>query len=117
MPIIIAPQSKLSSRPKSNRSCIDIPFAILLPLADDVVRIAAIEFDLANRTQGLEPRLKEIMMKRLSARYEAIVPASALQFHPKTRVFIDEEAASELKRKDYYRWVFDNKPHKERDFR
>jgi glucosamine-6-phosphate deaminase len=47
----------------------------------------------------------------------AIVPASALQFHPKTRVFIDEEAASELKRKDYYRWVFDNKPHKERDFR
>jgi glucosamine-6-phosphate deaminase len=47
----------------------------------------------------------------------AIVPASALQFHPKTRVFLDEDAASELKRKDYYRWVFDNKPFKERDFR
>lgn len=47
----------------------------------------------------------------------AMVPASVLQFHPRTRVFLDEEAASELKRKDYYRWVYDNKPFKERDFK
>ena len=37
-------------------------------------------------------------------------PASALQFHPKTTVFLDEAAAAELKLKDYYRWVYDNKP-------
>jgi glucosamine-6-phosphate deaminase len=37
-------------------------------------------------------------------------PASALQLHPKTTVFLDEEAASELKLTDYYRWVYDNKP-------
>ena len=37
-------------------------------------------------------------------------PASALQQHPKTTVFLDEAAASGLKLKDYYRWVFDNKP-------
>ena len=37
-------------------------------------------------------------------------PASALQLHPKTTVFLDEAAAAELKLKEYYRWVFDNKP-------
>ena len=37
-------------------------------------------------------------------------PASALQLHPKTTVFLDEAAAAELKLKDYYRWVYDNKP-------
>lgn len=40
----------------------------------------------------------------------AMNPASALQMHPKVTVFLDEESASELKMKDYYRWVFDNKP-------
>ena len=37
-------------------------------------------------------------------------PASALQMHPSAVVCLDEEAASELSRCDYYRWVFDNKP-------
>lgn len=40
----------------------------------------------------------------------AMNPASALQQHPKVTVFLDEEAASELKLKDYYRWVYNNKP-------
>jgi glucosamine-6-phosphate deaminase len=37
-------------------------------------------------------------------------PASALQLHPKVTVFLDEESAAELKMKDYYRWVFEQKP-------
>jgi glucosamine-6-phosphate deaminase len=37
------------------------------------------------------------------------VPASALQLHPRATVVLDEAAASKLKRKDYYRWVFENK--------
>ena len=37
-------------------------------------------------------------------------PASALQLHPKVTVFLDEDAASELKLTDYYRWVYDHKP-------
>jgi glucosamine-6-phosphate deaminase len=37
-------------------------------------------------------------------------PASALQLHPSAVICLDEEAASELSRGDYYRWVFDNKP-------
>jgi glucosamine-6-phosphate deaminase len=40
----------------------------------------------------------------------AMNPASALQLHPKVTVFLDEEAAAELKMKDYYRWVFAQKP-------
>jgi glucosamine-6-phosphate deaminase len=37
-------------------------------------------------------------------------PASVLQLHPKVTVFLDEASAAKLKLKDYYRWVFDNKP-------
>jgi len=40
----------------------------------------------------------------------ANVPASVLQMHRTARLFADEGAASQLARRDYYRWVFDNKP-------
>ena len=40
----------------------------------------------------------------------ALVPATALQMHPCTHVFIDEAAAGQLKKSDYYRWVFEHKP-------
>lgn len=40
----------------------------------------------------------------------AINPASALQLHPIVKVCIDEPASSRMKRADYYRWVYDNKP-------
>jgi glucosamine-6-phosphate deaminase len=40
----------------------------------------------------------------------ASVPASALQFHPDVKVFLDAAAASDLSRIDYYRWVYDRKP-------
>lgn len=40
----------------------------------------------------------------------ADVPASALQFHPRCTLLVDEEAAGQLKRMDYYRWVYANKP-------
>lgn len=38
------------------------------------------------------------------------VTASALQMHPNAIVIIDEDAASELKRVDYYKWTYENKP-------
>ena len=37
------------------------------------------------------------------------VPATALQMHPRAIVVLDEAAASKLKRKDFYKWVFANK--------
>ncbi|MDR1447572.1 MAG: glucosamine-6-phosphate deaminase [Candidatus Ancillula sp.] len=40
----------------------------------------------------------------------AFCPASALQLHPHTTVFIDHAAAALLKNTDYYKWVYKNKP-------
>lgn len=37
------------------------------------------------------------------------VPASALQLHPRAVGVLDEGAASKLRRRDYYKWVFENK--------
>jgi len=37
-------------------------------------------------------------------------PASILQMHPVTKLCLDEPAAGGLKRADYYRWVYENKP-------
>jgi glucosamine-6-phosphate deaminase len=45
----------------------------------------------------------------------AICPASILQLHPTVKVFLDEAAASQLQRTEYYRWVFSNKPEWQRD--
>ncbi|MDF3128274.1 glucosamine-6-phosphate deaminase [Kiritimatiellaeota bacterium B1221] len=40
----------------------------------------------------------------------SVVPASILQHHARAKVFIDEAAATHLKRADYYRWVYEGKP-------
>jgi glucosamine-6-phosphate deaminase len=40
----------------------------------------------------------------------ADLPASILQMHPRCVVVLDEPAAAGLRRADYYRWVYDNKP-------
>ncbi len=40
----------------------------------------------------------------------SVVPASILQHHARAKVFIDEAAATQLKRADYYRWVYEGKP-------
>lgn len=36
-------------------------------------------------------------------------PASILQLHPQVKFICDEDAASQLTRKDYYKWVYDHK--------
>lgn len=40
----------------------------------------------------------------------AMNPASVLQMHPVAKCIVDEAAAGKLKRCEYYRWVFANKP-------
>jgi glucosamine-6-phosphate deaminase len=40
----------------------------------------------------------------------ANVPGSVLQMHPRAHVLMDEAAGSRLARREYYRWVFENKP-------
>lgn len=38
------------------------------------------------------------------------VTASALQMHPRATVIVDNAAASKLKRIDYYKWTYENRP-------
>jgi len=40
----------------------------------------------------------------------ATLPGSAIQLHPHATVVVDEAAASQLARTDYYRYAYDNKP-------
>ena len=40
----------------------------------------------------------------------AMIPASVLQMHPVCTLIVDEAAAAQLQRSEYYRWVYDNKP-------
>jgi glucosamine-6-phosphate deaminase len=40
----------------------------------------------------------------------AMCPASILQMHPTVTIVLDEAAAGQLTKTDYYRWVYDNKP-------
>ncbi len=40
----------------------------------------------------------------------AMNPASVLQLHPRVTLCLDNAAAARLKMKQYYRWVFENKP-------
>jgi glucosamine-6-phosphate deaminase len=40
----------------------------------------------------------------------AVNPASILQMHPVAKLCLDSGAAAQLKRADYYRWVYDSKP-------
>jgi len=42
----------------------------------------------------------------------SMVTASALQLHPKATVILDEDAASELSMKEYFKWVYKSKPGK-----
>ncbi|MCK5883525.1 MAG: glucosamine-6-phosphate deaminase [Bacteriovoracaceae bacterium] len=41
-------------------------------------------------------------------------PASILQMHPRATIIIDEAASIDLARSDYYKWVYNNRPHWQR---
>jgi glucosamine-6-phosphate deaminase len=51
-----------------------------------------------------------IIAQAVEGPISSMVTASALQLHPKCTVVVDEEAAADLKEKEYYRWIFDNEP-------
>jgi glucosamine-6-phosphate deaminase len=52
----------------------------------------------------------EVVARMAEGPLTANVPASILQMHPACALAVDEAAAAKLKRSDYYRWVYDNKP-------
>lgn len=57
---------------------------------------------------GLEKA--NIVAKAVEGPITAMVSASALQMHRRCTVIVDEDAASKLEHKDYYRWIFHNEP-------
>jgi len=52
----------------------------------------------------------EVVSRMVEGPITADLPASILQMHPVCKIVLDEAAASKLKRAEYYRWVYDNKP-------
>jgi glucosamine-6-phosphate deaminase len=51
-----------------------------------------------------------VLAKAVEGPITSMVTASALQLHPRCTVVVDEEAASQLAEKEYYRWIFANEP-------
>jgi len=51
-----------------------------------------------------------ILAKAVEGPITAMISASAMQLHPNCKVIVDEEAARELKERDYYDWIFENEP-------
>jgi glucosamine-6-phosphate deaminase len=66
---------------------------------------------------GFGARKAAAVAKMVEGPLTALVPASALQLHPRTTVLVDEEAAGQLALPAYYRDVYANKPawQRERD--
>lgn len=52
----------------------------------------------------------EIMAKAVEGPMTAMISATALQWHRRCVVVVDEAAAAQLREKAYYRWIFDNEP-------
>lgn len=52
----------------------------------------------------------EAVAETVEGGVSSFCPASALQLHPHATVIVDEEAASRLRHKDYYRWAYAHKP-------
>lgn len=51
-----------------------------------------------------------ILAKAVEGPITSMISATALQLHGKCTVIVDEEAASQLQNRDYYRWIFENEP-------
>ena len=61
-------------------------------------------------TRSPVPAVAQALAEAAEGPITAMNPASVLQLHPDARVCLDEAAATQLKRAEYYRWVFANKP-------
>jgi len=50
----------------------------------------------------------DVIAKAVEGPITSMISATALQWHPRCTVIVDEAAARHLKEKDYYRWIFAN---------
>ena len=51
-----------------------------------------------------------ILAKAVEGPITAMISASAIQLHSNCKVIIDEDAARELKEREFYDWIFQNEP-------
>jgi len=56
------------------------------------------------------PAKAAILSKAVEGPITAMVSASALQLHPHCTIVVDEQAATRLEGKDYYRFIFQHEP-------
>jgi len=56
------------------------------------------------------PGKAEIIAKAVEGPITSMISATALQWHARCTVVLDEAAASKLQAADYYRWIFANEP-------
>lgn len=59
---------------------------------------------------ALGPDKAEVVARAVEGPVTSMVPASALQLHPRCTVIVDEAAGALLTHKDYCRWLFENEP-------
>ncbi len=52
----------------------------------------------------------EVIAKAVEGPITSMISATALQLHGRCTVVVDEEAGSQLREKEYYRWIFGNEP-------
>ena len=56
------------------------------------------------------PNKAQAIAEAVEGPVTALNPASIMQMHPTVKVCLDEAAAANLRKADYYRWVYSNKP-------
>jgi len=52
----------------------------------------------------------EILAKAIEGPVTSMISATAIQLHHDCRVIVDEEAATSLQAREYYRWIYENEP-------
>ena len=57
------------------------------------------------------PRKSEAIAKAVEGPITSVITASALQWHPSVKIFLDEAAAGDLQMREYYDWLETNRPH------
>ncbi len=55
-------------------------------------------------------RKADIIARAVEGPMTSMVSATALQWHPRCVVIVDEAAGGKLVEKNYYRWIFENEP-------
>src|SRR5262249_1227627 len=51
-----------------------------------------------------------VISKAVEGPITSMISATPLQLHPRCSVVVDEAAATSLKEREYYRWIFENEP-------